>query len=556
MKPSQFPPLTELLAAFPQPAALVDTEGNVSWGNPAFRGLFTPGEPPRSVRAWEAGSPPGSSPLWEDLRQRKSTVRRLSCGEGVVVFQLALVPGPGGDSVLVCASTASNKGLTELRERTTILEAVFHSLNEGVLALDARERIMAFSLSAERITGFAEAEVLGRVCREVFQAPLDKECPFQAMLRTGQGFHQRDMTVKGKGGRPLHVAVNATLLRNPDGALEGAVVVLRDLAELDRLRAEIRGAAGSHGIVGNHPTVLKVIEKLETVAPSEVSILVLGESGTGKELVARAIHDLSPRRDGPFVKVNCAALADTLLESELFGHVRGAFTGAVRDRPGRFEAAHGGTLFLDEIGDTSPALQVRLLRVLQEGEFERVGESRPRRADVRIVAATNKDLRKEVAEGRFRDDLFYRLCVVPVQLAPLRARVEDIPLLVDHFLKRLSIREGRQKVLSPPVYRVLQGYTWPGNVRELENALAHAYVCTTGDLITAEALPEHIVRGDALFPNAEVEVSEERRAIYGALEATRWNKGEAARRLGLSRTTLWRRMRELEIRDPRRGVRH
>jgi len=550
------PPLTELLGAFPQPAALLDPEGGISWGNPAFRGLFGPSGAPRSLTEWEGASPPGPAPVLQELRQRRSVVRRLTSGSGVVVFQLSLVPAPGGDAVLVCSSTSSHKGLSELRERTSILEAVFHSLNEGVLAIDAQERIMAFSLSAERITGFAEAEVVGRVCREVFQAPPDAECPFQAMIRRGQGFHQRDMVIAGKGGRPVHVAVNATLLQNPDGTVEGAVVVLRDLAELDRLRAEIRGGAGAHGIVGSDPAVRRLIEKVETVAPSEASILVLGESGTGKELVARAVHDLSNRRDGPFIKVNCAALTDTLLESELFGHVRGAFTGAVRDRPGRFEAAHGGTLFLDEIGDTTQALQVKLLRVLQEGEFERVGESRTRKADVRIVAATNKDLRREVAEGRFRDDLFFRLCVVPIQIPPLRARAEDIPLLVDHFLKRFAIREGRRKILSSAVYRVLQAYAWPGNVRELENALAHAYVCTAGDVITTDGLPEHIVRGETPFEESHGPASEERRAIYGALEATGWNKGEAARRLGLSRTTLWRRMRDLGIRDPRRGTRH
>ncbi|MBE0617179.1 MAG: sigma 54-interacting transcriptional regulator [Proteobacteria bacterium] len=482
-------------------------------------------------------------------------MRRLAAGGGVAVFQLSLVAAGTGDGVLVCSSTAGRKGLSELRERTTILEAIFHSLNEGVLALDAQDRIMAFSLSAERITGFAETEVVGRVCREVFQGPPDAECPFQAMIRRGQGFHQRDMVIKGKGGRPIHVSVNATLLQDPDGTVAGAVVVLRDLAELDRLRAEIGGPSETHGIVGNHPSIRRVIEKLETVAPSEASILILGESGTGKELVARAIHELSPRKDGPFVKVNCAALAENLLESELFGHVRGAFTGAVRDRPGRFEAAHGGTLFLDEVGDTSPALQVKLLRVLQEGEYERVGESRSRKADVRIVAATNKDLRREVTEGRFRDDLFYRLCVIPVQLSPLRARVEDIPVLVDHFLRRIALREGRRKILSSAVYRVLQSYSWPGNVRELENALAHAYVCTAGDIITKEALPEHIVRGETPFQEIPGAAGEERREIYGALEATGWNKGEAARRLGLSRTTLWRRMRDLGIRDPRRTAR-
>ena len=303
-----------------------------------------------------------------------------------------------------------------------------------------------------------------------------------------------------------------------------------------------------------HPLLRRVTEKIEMVALSEVSILIQGESGTGKELVAKAIHDLSSRAEGPFVKVNCAALSENLLESELFGHVRGAFTGAVKDRPGRFEVAHQGTLFLDEIGETSPGLQVKLLRVLQEGEFERVGESRTRKVDVRILAATNKDLRREVAAGRFRDDLFYRLCVVPIDLPPLRDRADDIPLLADHFLKRLASREGRRKVLSASIHGLLQRYRWPGNVRELENALAHAYVCSAGDVISSEGLPEHILHGEDLFLDAPAQ-GEERRSILAALEGTAWNKGEAATRLGLSRTTLWRRMRDLGIRQPRRGPR-
>ncbi|MDW7711010.1 MAG: sigma 54-interacting transcriptional regulator [Deferrisomatales bacterium] len=547
------PPLTELLSAFSEPAALLIGAGGISWANPAFRALFAPDPAPASLEEWERRSPPGPSPLWEELRRQKTAVRPLASSGGVALYRCSLVPAAGGDAVLVCSPAAGHVGLVELRERTALLEAIFRSLNEGVLALDNQERIMAFSLSAERMTGFSEAEVVGRVCAEVFQAAPGVECPFRVAVTRGQGFQQREMTVHGKGGRPIHVAANASLLRDPDGTVSGAVVVLRDLTELERLRAELRGPAGAHGIVGNHPSLRRVIEKLETVAPSEVSLLILGESGTGKELAARAVHELSPRRDGPFVKVNCAALADSLLESELFGHARGAFTGAVRDRPGRFEAAHAGTLFLDEIGETSPALQVRLLRLLQEGEFERVGESRPRKADVRIVAATNRDLRREVAEGRFREDLFFHLCVVPIHMPPLRQRPEDVPLLVDHFLKRLALREGRRKIVSPAVYRVLQSYAWPGNVRELENALAHAYVCTAGDLITPESLPDHILRDEAPFGDGGGEAAAERREVIGALEVSGWNKGEAARKLGLSRTTLWRRMRDLGIRSPRRG---
>ncbi len=549
------PPLTELLSAFPQPAALVGGEGRISWANAAFRGLFGPGGVPASVVEWEAGSPPGAELLWGELTRTKTAVRRLACARGIDSMRLTLLPGrSGGDGILVCISTTSGRGLRELQERTTILEAIFHSLNEGVLAIDDAERITAFSHSAERITGFAEAEVLGRVCRDVFQAPPQMECPFQTMIRQGKGFHHREMVLRGKGGRPVHVAVNATLLRDPTDSVEGAVVILRDLSDLDRLRQEIRRTDEVHGIVGNHPTIRKIIDKLETVAPSEASILILGESGTGKELVAKAIHEISARKEGPFIKVNCAALADNLLESELFGHVRGAFTGAVRDRAGRFEAADGGTLFLDEIGETSSTLQVKLLRVLQEGEYERVGESRTRRADVRIVAATNRELRREVAAGRFREDLFYRLCVVPIEMPPLRVRRDDIPLLTDHFLKRLAVREGRRKAFASEVFPLLQRYAWPGNVRELENAVAHAYVCTASDTIGPNALPEHVLSGETLFePESPQEQDREgdRRSILDTLDATGWNKGEAAERLGVSRTTLWRRMRALGIQDRR-----
>ncbi|WP_025321018.1 sigma-54 interaction domain-containing protein [Deferrisoma camini] len=551
MSVSAPPALTDVLSAFTQPAALVDRSGRILWGNPAFRSLFGDQPAPQSMEEWEARSPRDGDPLWEALRRSRSLVRRLHTARGIQPLRLRLAARPDGDAVVVLATAASAEGIEALQERTAILEAVFDSLNEGVLAIDSQERIIALSRSAERLTGFAEAEVLGQVCRDVFQTPPGSECPFQAMIRSGQGFHHREMVLRGKGGRPLHVSVNATPLRAPDGKLEGAVVVLRDLSEIDRLRSELAGEGGRIGIVGSHPSILRVIEKIEAVAPSEVSVLVSGESGTGKELVARAIHDLSLRSGKPFVKVNCAALAEGLLESELFGHVRGAFTGAVKDRPGRFEAAHGGTLFLDEIGETSPSLQVKLLRVLQEGEYERVGESVPRRSDVRIVAATNKDLRREVAEGRFREDLFFRLCVVPIELPPLRDRREDIPLLVDHFLKRLALREGRRKVLAAAAYPILQRYSWPGNVRELENALAHAYVCSAGDVIQPQALPDHILRGEDPFGEPDP-YAEERDQIYAALEATGWNKGEAAKRLGWSRTTLWRRMRDLGIRDSRR----
>ncbi|NTU59864.1 MAG: sigma 54-interacting transcriptional regulator [Deltaproteobacteria bacterium] len=549
-------PLTQLLGELSQPALLVTQRGEVSWGNERFAALFKPEAPPPSLDEWQRRSPPSPGSCWEELRQRGRALWKLAVANGIGIFQLALVPDPGGGGVILCTSTSTHRDLKELGERTTVLEAIFHSLNEGVLALDSSERITAFSLSAERITGFPEEEVIGKLCREVFQAPAGTQCPFETMINQGQGFHQREMEVRGKGGRRLHVAVNATLVRDPEGGVEGAVVVLRDLAEIDRLREELGTEEGFHGIIGHHPSIQRVIDRVETVAPSDVSILILGESGTGKELVARAIHELSTRRRGPFLKVNCAALADTLLESELFGHVRGAFTGAVRDRPGRFEAADGGTLFLDEIGDTSASLQAKLLRVLQEGEYERVGETKTRKADVRVLAATNKDLRAAVAAGQFREDLFYRLCVVPIQLPPLRDRKEDIPILSEHFVKRLSLKGGAAKTLAPTVYPVLKAYDWPGNVRELENALAHACVCAPGNPIPPEALPEHVLLGVPAIPRgpslpAPAPKEADEASVRSALEECRWNKGRAAQRLGLSRTTLWRRMRDLGIQPPR-----
>lgn len=552
MTVSTAPPLTELLSAVAQPAALVSAAGAILWANPALRSLFRPDPAPVSLAAWESRSPDAgeAGATWEELSRLGEAVRRLATAGGVGLFHLVLVRDRDGGGALLCHTTAARRDVRELRERTAILEAIFHSLNEGVLALDAEQRITAFSLSAERLTGFGEAEVLGRLCRDVFAAPPEVECPFETMIREDKAAYRLEMELRGKNGLRVHVAVNSTLLHDTEGKVEGAVVVLRDLTELDQLRQGIGPAPGLSAIIGSHPSIRRVIDRIETVAPSEASILILGESGTGKELVARAVHELSGRRQGPFVKVNCGALAEALLESELFGHVRGAFTGAIKDRPGRFETAHGGTLFLDEVGDTSAAFQVKLLRVLQEGEFERVGDSRTRHTDVRVVAATHRDLRRDMAEGRFRDDLFYRLCVVPIQLPTLRERRGDVPFLADHFLRRFALQEGRRKTLAAPVYGILEAYPWPGNVRELENAIAHAFVCSAGDVIEAAALPEHILTRDVA---ASPEESDAAQAIFAALNAAAWNKGEAARRLALSRTTLWRRMKDLGIGDRRKA---
>jgi len=324
------------------------------------------------------------------------------------------------------------------------------------------------------------------------------------------------------------------------------------------------------GMVARSPEMLRIFELIETLEGSDATILVTGESGTGKEVVARAIHARSGRRDGPFVAVNCGALPDQLLQSELFGHVRGAFTGAVRDRGGRFELAGGGTLFLDEIGDTSPQLQIELLRVMQERTYERVGESRSRKADVRIVAATNRNLARLVEQGDFREDLYYRLRVVPVEIPPLRDRREDIAPLALHLLARVGGRHGRQLRLFPDALRALLPLDWPGNVRQLENALEYAVAVCRGTTLHLGDLPPEVraearaaadgerlaTLGGPVEParvapvGAPIPATEEgeRARILAALEGARWRREEAARTLGISRTTLWRKMREYGIR--------
>jgi transcriptional regulator with PAS, ATPase and Fis domain len=329
-----------------------------------------------------------------------------------------------------------------------------------------------------------------------------------------------------------------------------SVVVVRP-ADEDRTAA-ISAPTAAGGIVARSAAMLRIITLIDNLSHSDATVLITGESGTGKEVVARALHERSPRRTAPFVAVNCGALPADLLESEMFGHVRGAFTGAVRDRLGRFDLAAGGTLFLDEIGDLPLPLQVKLLRVLQDGTFERVGESTSRTSRARIVAATNVDLRAAVETGRFRDDLFYRLRVVPIEIPPLRARREDIEPLARALLARVSARQGRSLRPSPDALRVLLAHDWPGNARELENALEYSVAVCRGQTILPEDLPDFVSRHPAIAGAGDLhratlptlQSSDEVQRLRAALEASHWRRTEAARSLGVSRSTLWRWMRE------------
>jgi DNA-binding NtrC family response regulator len=324
--------------------------------------------------------------------------------------------------------------------------------------------------------------------------------------------------------------------------------------ENTRLRREVNDRYGFDSIIGRSPAMENIFEKIRQVAPTRASVLIQGETGTGKELIAKAIHFNSPRRHKPFIAVNCGALSQTLLESELFGHEKGAFTGAIRQKPGRFELANGGTIFLDEIGETTPELQVRLLRVLQEQEFERVGGTKPVKVDVRLVTATNRDLKKEVAEGRFREDLYYRLNVIRIDLPPLRERVDDIPLLVDYYLKQFAQEHGKPLVINPKAMQSLQSFHWPGNVRQLRTVVESAVILTPGREIQPKNLPEE-VRSEGAPTNAVrlrvgmTVADAERELIRATLKEMGGNKARAARTLGLGRKTLYRKLEEYGIEE-------
>lgn len=322
--------------------------------------------------------------------------------------------------------------------------------------------------------------------------------------------------------------------------------------ENERLRREVDDRYGFESIIGRSPQMEQVFEKVRQVAPTKASVLIQGETGTGKELIAKAIHFNSPRRRKPFIAVNCGALSQTLLESELFGHEKGAFTGAIKQKAGRFELAHGGTIFLDEIGETTPELQVRLLRVLQEQEFERVGGMKPVKVDTRVVAATNRDLKKEVDAGRFREDLYYRLNVIRLDLPPLRDRVDDIPLLVNFYLKQFCKDHGRDLMVNPKAMSLLQNYHWPGNVRQLRTVMESAVILSSGKEILPRNLPEEI-RNDTQPANAirlrvgMTVADAERELIRATLAELQGNKAKASRMLGLGRKTLYRKLEEYEI---------
>ncbi len=430
------------------------------------------------------------------------------------------------------------------------LLSIIRALREGIIALDADLRILTMNPAAEEILGRSQRELAGVLVCDLFG---NKACPedvLQETLRSGEAIIDFQTTVQLANGRRGHVLLRTAPLVDRDGTPLGIALILGDVTEVTTLRQQMSPRHRLGNLVGRDPKMRELFDLVSNVAGSEATVLIRGESGTGKELVARAVHEASGRADGPFVQVNCSALSENLLESELFGHVKGAYTGAVVDRKGRFQEASGGTIFLDEIGDVSPVVQVKLLRVLQERVIERVGDNRPIPIDVRVVSATNRDLETLLATGRMREDFFYRIKVVSLSIPPLRDRREDIPLLITHLLEKIVRRESHagQPPVSGEALRLLMNHDWPGNVRELENALEHAMVLSRGEVIRGIHLPPELYRTDGRRDRRLRDVprhsDREQNLLGDALREAGWNRSKAARRLGIDRTTLWRKIKE------------
>ena len=434
-----------------------------------------------------------------------------------------------------------------------IRDVMLDCVADGVFTVDRDRRITCFNRAAEEITGVPRDEAIGRFCYDVFRGKRCKDdCALLETICTGRRVVCSSCSIVSAAGREVPLSISTALLTDRDGNVIGGVETFRDLSEIERLRKELERRHSFGDIVAKSDAMRGVLDTLPRIADSASTVLIEGESGTGKELVARAIHDLSPRSKKPFVAVNCAALPDTLLESELFGYKAGAFTDATRDKPGRFAAAEGGTLFLDEIGDVSAAMQAKLLRVLQERVYEPLGSVESRRANVRVIAATNRDLKALVREKAFREDLYYRVNVIRISLPPLRERRGDIPLLVEHFISKFNALEGKNVAgVSQRALLLIMRHDYPGNVRELENVVEHAFVLCPGGLIDVDHLPAELRRPDSTGMERRIGTVtlREMEALHIAETLARHdgNRDAAAKALGIHRATLFRKLKSLGI---------
>jgi PAS domain S-box-containing protein len=440
-------------------------------------------------------------------------------------------------------------------------EIILDSIADGVFTVDMQWRITSFNHAAERITGVPRDEAIGERCCDVFRASIcEAGCALRQTMETDQPIVNKAVFIVNTDGEKTPISISTAILRDPSGRIVGGVETFRDLSHVEQLRKELEGRYSLGDIIGRSRVMQDLFEVVPTIAASDSTVVIHGASGTGKELFARAIHELSPRRDRRFVAINCGALPDTLLESELFGHTAGAFTDARTDKPGRFAHAEGGTIFLDEIGDISQAMQVRLLRVLQENLYEPLGSVESKSVDVRVIVATHRDLSEMVKRGEFREDLYYRINVIRLELPILKERREDIPLLIDHFIGRFNRLQGKDVVgVSEEVLALLMAHDFPGNARELENIIEHGFVLCGGGIIELHHLPPEIRHGDevpAVQSRSGMSLQEmEKVHISLALARNHGNRTAAANELGIHPSTLFRKLKDLGIEPPHRDGR-
>lgn len=433
---------------------------------------------------------------------------------------------------------------------------ILDSIGEGVFTVDKNFKINFFNKAAERITGYKRDEVKGKFCKHIFKSKLCfTNCPIALVLKSNKNIYDFDSNIHCKSGSKVSIKLNSAVLYNDNVEPTGGIITFRDMSELELLKHNLEKETNFHGVIGHSKPMMEIFSLIEEISDSDASIFISGESGTGKEMIANAIYKTSQRNNKPFIKINCSVLPSNLLASELFGHVKGAFTGAIKDRIGRFEMADGGTIFLDEVAEMPLQMQLQLLRVIQQGTFERVGESITKKVDVRVIAATNINIKEALRNGSFREDLYYRLSVIPIEIPPLRSRPVDIIPLVNHFLKKYSILYKKNiNQFEDRAIDLLMEYSWPGNIRELENVIEFAFVrSNSGNIVTTLKLPENI-RSLKLDPaNSTNSISDSDNintsVLLDVLEKHRWNKSAAAKELGMGRTTLWRKLKQLGLVD-------
>ncbi|MBN1211995.1 MAG: sigma 54-interacting transcriptional regulator [candidate division Zixibacteria bacterium] len=448
--------------------------------------------------------------------------------------------------------------MDEKPENLKFFKVILSSIADGVFTVDSRRIITSFNRAAEKITGIPSSKAIGKRCSDVFHSDICEACPLQETLKTGAEAIDRPVNIINSRGEKIPISISTAILRDEKGQILGAVETFRDLSALEHLRKELNQKYSVEDIISKSPKIHKLFAILPDIAESESTVLIEGPSGSGKELFARAIHNLSPRKEKPYLVINCGTLPHQLFESELFGYMKGAFTDARQDKKGKLATAEGGTVFFDEIGDLPLSTQVKLLRLLQQREYEPVGGTRSVKADIRIVAATNRDLKQQVALGRFREDLYFRLAVVKFELPPLYERREDIPYLVDHFIQRFNARKGRKIIsVSPDVMNILMQHDFPGNIRELENIIEYGFVVCKGSIIQKEHLPTELLRGlketsqdSPIFGSPIAQKVDEQNRIQAALDKNRGNIAKTAEDLGIHRATLWRKLKRYNI-DPK-----